>query len=363
MRPATLLAQEAAAGNTARVAELLQEAPALAADWQPIMDACFWGRAAIVKLLLERGADPNVMAKTNYRHRPLHRTVEHKVTTPRGPEHLEVVEVLLAAGADVTARGTWAMITPVAVAALGGELQFLPPLLRRLPESDLYTAAVLGDAERVTGLLAKEPALARRPDENGWPALQYCASSRVDAGDPERQAALLEIARELLKHGADPNPALGPAMMTNKPEIAELLLDHGATVQDGDSLVHTAEGGNFAVLDLLARRGADLQCTVGTEHHGGYTPLGCLMTIRSARGARWFLKQGIDPNHVGGERGETALHVAVRYGCAPETLRLLLDHGVDLNARDRDGQTALALALTGNKTKAAEFLRGQGATP
>jgi ankyrin repeat protein len=253
------------------------------------------------------------------------------------------------------------MVTPIAVAAMGGETQFLPPMLMRAPESDLFTAAVLGDAERVSSLLAADATFARQPDENGWSALQYCANSRVDRGEPARRAALLAVARALLAHGADPNPALGPAIGTNQAEMAEMLLDRGATLNDGDALVHAAEGGNFAVLDLLARRGVDLQCTIGTEHHGGYTPLGCLMTIRSARGAKWFLQQGIDPNCVGGARGETALHVAVRYGCAPETLKLLLDHGVDLNRRDREGLTALALALSEKKTKAEEFLRRQGA--
>jgi ankyrin repeat protein len=234
-------------------------------------------------------------------------------------------------------------------------------MLRGAPARDLYTAAVLGEAERVAALLAADAGLARQADENGWSALQYCASSRVDRGCPERRAALLAVARALLEHGADPSPALGPAIGTNNPEMAEMLLDRGATLNDGDALVHTAEAGHFAVLDLLARRGVDLHCTIGTEHHGGYTPLGCLMTIRSARGAKWFLEQGIDPNRVGGERGETALHVAVRYGCAPETLKLLLDHGVEINRRDREGLTALALALSENKPKAAEFLRQQGA--
>jgi ankyrin repeat protein len=40
---------------------------------------------------------------------------------------------------------------------------------------------------------------------------------------------------------------------------------------------------------------------------------------------------------------------------------LLVDHDVDVNARDTDGQTALAVARAAGKTKAAQFLEGIGA--
>jgi ankyrin repeat protein len=362
LKPAKELAIAAGSGDVGRVREMLEQAPELAKDWQPMMDACYAGRAAVVKLLLERGADPNVLSKSSFHYRPLHRTVEHKVTAPRGPEHGATAAVLLAAGAHVMARGSWHQLTAIALAARGGETQFFPLLLPKLPQRDLFTAAILGDAERVSALLKQDPAGAQRKDENGWTALRYCAESHVDEGDERVTASLLAIAEELLRNGADPRPGLGPTLGTNRPAMAEMLLQAGAKVDDGDSLVHAAEAGNFAVLDLLVRYGADLHCTRGTEHHGGYTPLGCLMTIRSAKGASWFLQQpGIDPNHVGGDKGETALHVAARYGCAPDTLKLLVDHGVNVNARDKDGQTALAVARAAGKTKAAQFLEGIGA--
>lgn len=362
MKPAKELAIAAGSGNVGRVREMLEQSPDLAKDWQPMMDACYAGRAEVVKLLLEHGADPNVLSKSAFHYRPLHRTVEHKSTAPRGSEHRATVEVLLAAGADVMARGSWHRLTAIALAARGGETQFFPLLLPRVPERDLFTAAVLGDAERVSELLKRDSSGAKREDENGWTALRYCAETHADEGDERVAASLLPMAEELLRHGADPQPALGPAVGANRVALAERLLQAGAKIADGDSLVHAAEYGNFAVLDLLVRYGADLHCTIGTEHHGGYTPLGCLMTIRSAKGASWFLRQpGIDPNHVGGAKGETALHVAARYGCAPDTLKMLVDHGVDVHSRDKEGRTALAVARATGKTKAAQFLEGIGA--
>ena len=99
----------------------------------------------------------------------------------------------------------------------------------------------------------------------------------------------------------------------------------------------------------------------GTEHHGGYVPFGCTLTMRSLRGARWFLDQGVDPNFVGGDAGESSLHVAVRSGGGPELLQLLVDRGADPNARDAAGVTPLAAARARSHRTAVEFLSGIGA--
>ena len=42
------------------------------------MHACFEGRQETVKLLLEWGADPNMLSGSTWAHRPLHRVVEHQ---------------------------------------------------------------------------------------------------------------------------------------------------------------------------------------------------------------------------------------------------------------------------------------------
>ena len=49
------------------------------------MTAAFTGSTEIVRLLVEHGADPNVISRNNHRHRPLHRVLEHKKTIPRAP--------------------------------------------------------------------------------------------------------------------------------------------------------------------------------------------------------------------------------------------------------------------------------------
>ena len=40
-----------------------------------------------------------------------------------------------------------------------------------------------------------------------------------------------------------------------------------------------------------------------------------------------------------------------------EIVKLLLDHGADINAKDKDGKTALDLARENNKEKIVEYLK------
>ncbi len=61
------------------------------------------------------------------------------------------------------------------------------------------------------------------------------------------------------------------------------------------------------------------------------------------------LAEGMDPNARDDYRGYTAVHwladMAAVYGPRVEMLRMLVDHGADINLRSRDGMTPLMLAL------------------
>jgi ankyrin repeat protein len=86
-------------------------------DWKPIMDAAFVGDAARVKKLLDAGVDPNIVSRTVHRYRPLHRAIETKKTTPRNERHEAVVKLLLERGADPKLRGTMEKLTALQLAA------------------------------------------------------------------------------------------------------------------------------------------------------------------------------------------------------------------------------------------------------
>ena len=357
------LASAAARGDAKTVSALVKGKSELAGEWKPIMDACFQGQAESVRMLLKYGADPNIKSPTAHNYRPLHRTVEFKKTAPKTEGHMRTVECLLEHGADPMMRGTWYNVSAVAVAAFGGTAEFLPLLLQKAPRSlDIFHAAALGNLARVRALLKKNPQQAAILDDlegqkrDGWSALRYCALSRMGHTDRKLAHAQVEIARLLTENGADPKGCVDLACWANNPSVAKVLLENGGTISDDDTLNHVACDGHTEVLEVLVEHDVPLDGTRGTEHHGGYTPLGCAVSCRSLRGVQWFLDNGQNPNRIKSKTGETALHVAVNWRASDKMLKLLVDSGTKLKAKDTQGRTALDLARAIGYAKAVVFL-------
>src|SRR5690349_4694999 len=76
------------------------------AQWKPLMDAAFAGDVKRAGKLLDESADPNVISTTPHRYRPLHRAIERKKTAERTEAHEKVVRLLLDRGADPRLRAT-----------------------------------------------------------------------------------------------------------------------------------------------------------------------------------------------------------------------------------------------------------------
>ena len=354
------LAQRAAAAANAGDLDAVRAAVAQDAEvaqyWSVLMNACFGGRAEVAAFLIEAGADVNVQSPNAHRYRPLHRTVEHKKTMPKTPGHHATVRLLLEHGADPMLRGTWNLHGAPAVAAFGST-EFLPVLLEYAPrEPDLYTSAALARHRELAAILTEAPDAAGRRDadsrDGSWLPLQYCARSLAGT-EQERVAA----AALLLDHGADPSSALDHACWADNARIVSLLLDRGARLSDDDTVNHLACDGQVGVLNVLLSHDAiDMNGTRGTDHHGGYNPLGCAVNMRSLRGVTWFLDHGCDPNEVQSRIGETALHVAVNSGAGVPLVKLLVQRGVNVDQPDAAGHTALDLAHAKQRTKLVHFL-------
>ncbi len=363
--PLKELSQACAEGDLKKVNTLLNKDPSLALDWKPIMDASFHGHPEIVSTLIKNGADPNVQSKNSDRHRPLHRTIEYKVTMPKTPGHEAVVDALLQAGADPMLRGSWNKISALALCAAGGTIQFLEKLKAKSPKThDIFHAALLGEKTRVASLLKKDPSLAKAIDQEsfnyvsngGWTPLKYCVSSKLGKEDKTLKKRLNEIAILLLENGADPSDSMDSAIYDNNPDFLEIMWKYGGRHQDDDTLNHAACSGCFDALDFLAEKGIDLNGTHGMDHHRGYTPLGGAIFMRSVKGAEWFLKKGCDPNNLKGGDRDTGLHAAVRYRAGPKMFDLLLEHGAKPTRKNKDKETPLDLAKRLKNKKAVAFL-------
>jgi len=243
----------------------------------------------------------------------------------------------------------------------------------RIAEASFYTALLLGDVARVESHLARRPALAT--DVGGpreWPALLYVCHTGLDFGPVARRDGLVECARRLLAHGADPNarypwlhhgvhrPALWAAVFILRLlPLAKLLLESGASPDDGVTFPLAVGGGDIAALELLHAHGADVNQPWASD--GSATLYAIMQWSDTPNGVRWLLEHGANPDPVFVANGETPLHVAARRWSL-EVVEMLVQRGADVSRRRADGRTPYAVAaLAGNEAVAA-WLAQYGAT-
>jgi ankyrin repeat protein len=166
--------------------------------------------------------------------------------------------------------------------------------------------------------------------------------TRRDGGrasiDPLNQADGPTIVRLLLEHGANPNMQLffRPANV------------NGTTNTRGSTpLIRAANAGELELVKLLLEHGADATVYLAdrqTPIHAvlaGRTPeSNALEIVRVLHAAGTDVNVVALVNHREEIRGGTALHYAVRKRYK-DVIRELASYGIDMNAKDQDGLTAL----------------------
>ena len=348
------LTSAAWSGDLDAAKALLKEDPEAARHWQPIMTAAFVGSKEIVRVLIEHGADPNVLSRNNHRHRPLHRVLEHKKTIPKGPHHVETVRVLLEHGARVDLRGGHGRMTAPCLAAVGGEIRFLPVLREYIEDWDIFTCVALGEEERVRALLDGDAGLVAAVDENRWRPLNYAAASGAGRDDADVAARLEAIVARLLERGAEvnrPPPALTSAI--GNPAMMRALLDAGAKPDPG--LISALWNVDYDSVELLLAAGADIR------HPAVDDTLSELVQYGTYKMARFLIDRGANVNGVDDHRGRTALHWAAVRGAGKEFVSYLLDQGADPSIRDQEGATALDVARERKRKTIISMLQERGA--
>jgi ankyrin repeat protein/GNAT superfamily N-acetyltransferase len=247
--------------------------------------------------------------------------------------------------------------------ATSGRRDDAEPLLALDPglaRAALDAALVLGEAERVVAVLAADPDGARRAlGLRDWQPLLYVAYSAFLGG--ERTDGLVACAEALLGAGADADAAWeddgyermtalhGAAGLAHEPRLTALLLAAGADPDDGRSLRMAADADDPACLELLLDAGARVLGAMALAH---------AVQRGRLRTARVLLERG--PQEWG-ER-ENALQWAVRAEASAEMVRLLVEHGADLEASfDGTRRTPYGVAVRSGRPDLAEVLAELGA--
>jgi ankyrin repeat protein len=170
-------------GDLASARKLAAQMPELAKANHVVHAAARENRAAMLQLLLELGASPDVAGPNN--ERPLHQAAY------AGAE--DTTRVLLDAGAEVDSRETRFGGTPLGWAVHADRAGTIALLAER--SRDIWNHVYAGNVARVRAVLDAEPALvnATHGADGETPLMWY----------PSDDARALEIARICVTHGVD----------------------------------------------------------------------------------------------------------------------------------------------------------------
>ena len=286
------------------------------------------GRLGLVKLLLDKGANPNSSDESG--RTPL------MIAAQNGWQ--DTTEQLIAKGADVNAKDK-----------------------ARHPQT-VVDYAVLSGQQNLVKLLLDKGANPPPPDEEGHTLLMTAA-----------QHGWKTVAQELVAKGADVNAkhttrrgqtVLDYAVLSSQPDIVRLLLDKGANPPSPDEqgrtlLMLAAQKGWRDVAETLITKGSDVNAKDKTPL--GWTVLDYAVLNARPEVIKLLLDQGASlpaPD----ELGRTLLMNAARNGWK-DVVETLISKGADVNAQDKTklGLTVLACAVLSARADLVELILDKGA--
>jgi len=287
-----------------------------------------------------------------------------------GEGELENVKKLMEEVDSVDVRD-WDKLTALIPAASGGHLDVVKYLLEKgadVNASDkdgitaLMEAAVMGHTH-VLEYLIEHGAEVDETSSSGVTAL-WLASGE----------GRTEVVEYLLNKGVDVNTARGDgvsafmnACMNSHPKTVQMLLQHGADVLTTDQeglnvLAATAEKGTLEIIQMLidevkSKHGEDaLNEFVNHASKTGFTPLIVATAHSRVPIAEYLVKEHkVDLDYAQPETGVTALMYAAAGGSL-EILKLLVDHGANVNHLHSNDASALFEAATAGKVEVTKYL-------
>lgn len=274
----------------------------------------------------------------------------------------DLVELLLEEGANAN---TFALIgdEPAIILALW-------PLHLNLSMEEGEKEKTKERIKEILSLLIRHGADVNAKNEYGDTLL----SKAVDLRSRENNRDILDIIEFLLKNKADLNvvsflrnqPILLEAVQNNDIKLLHLLLRYNPYIDMKDNSGNTAllkalcqQNPNKDIIELLISSGAD----INIQNLNGKTAL--MIAIKYKKDfVQFLIDKGADVKIVSqsGDRshlGNNALMEAlfwIKPNDLTEIINLLIDHGIDLDHQNSDGNTALMIALNSGKYEAIKLL-------
>ena len=313
----------------------------------PLHVASSLGHLENIRVLLDHGAKADVENVDGQI--PLHLVSRHQHVNE---ENANVTRLLLQHGKDVNRRDKTQKATPLHFASFSGHFEIALALLDHGADVHAHNA------------------------DGQTPLHRVSLNQRLISASGYKEAN--RLAQLLLERGADVNaqdkdqatPLHLGSFMSNV-ETTRVLLDHGANIHakniQGKTPLHIVSQGDYygyepALVDLLLSRGAD----VNAQDNNQATPFLLASFCLKPEIAEKLFQNGADVNAVS-IHGQNAFHLLsqnLRYDNEKSGTRLgklLLEVGVDLNGRDKDGRIPLHLAGFYGQVGVAEALL-EGAT-
>ena len=278
----------ASIGDLARVRELLDQDPSLAnraseyvayylGSGAPLKSAAARGHIDVVRLLLERGADPNLPEEgIAPRGHALYAAVANR--------HYETAKLLLEHGAYPNPE-VESSADALSRAISNADQPMTDLLCSYGAARAVHLLAYYGDVQTAAAVFAANPALADDPD-----ALANAAGE----GQEAFVRLMLRYRPDLPQHLTFPAWSVG----AKTHELNELLFKHGMHPSQPDwlrvtPLHHFARNGDLAKAALFIKHGADLHAR---DEDICSTPLGWAAKFGKADMVEFLLKHGAKPN-------------------------------------------------------------------
>jgi ankyrin repeat protein len=352
------LRDAAGGGDLARLNALLDAHPELIDERggegvrTPLHQAVFGNSEPAVKLLLERGANPNIRCEGDNAY-PLHFAVEK--------HRLPIIRLLVEHGADTIGEGDYHELGVIGWATAWDYIQPNPEIIAYLlahgARHNIFSAVAMGEAEVIRDLVARTPNdLERRM--NGTRMRSMPLHLAVIKNQPASVATLLDLGANTESLDEAGFSALDLAALEGRHDLAQVLLERGAKVRlpAAVALARTAD------VERLLRRDP------GTLKPGGRWGHLILRASERAPGdvIETLIHNGASVNvhddpktSIDSTSGYTPLHAAAWHGNV-SAIDVLMKHGADVRAREEKyhGTPAGWADYAGHKEARDLILRG-----